>query len=252
MIDLDFNSKLRSKKDEGRFARFVRRLRRIPERPSEKELEKYVAKKLEEQLPQKPDPTKIPCKVDFAWKNHFYVVGKVKTDTGGKSFGGEIIYMPEEKEEKDKFRGELTVITPPDDKSLPDLTKDPRWLEYDHHIKLYQYYLDIALKANMFFYGITGGILAFIYNDEGKGVKFILALLLPILMSLSLAVVFLYGAYVGREVTYTIRVLKRQLGIKRAPDVQILSLTLTFFGVIFFGVSVALAIVLIFWKYVPI
>ncbi len=236
------------RENEGILSQLVRLLSLIPERPTEEKFCNYVSERLQEQLSQKPALDKIPLKVDFAWKNHFYVIGKIETDTGGKSFGGEIIYMPEEKEEKDKFRGKLTVITPPDAKSLPDLTKDPRWLEYDHHIKLYQYYLDIALKANMFFYGITGGILAFVYDKEGKGAKFILALLLPIIMSLSLAVVFLYGAYVGREVTYIIRVLKRQLGIKRAPDVQILSLALTFFGIIFFGVSIALVIVLIVWQ----
>jgi hypothetical protein len=63
-------------------------------------------------------------------------------------------------------------------------------------------------------------------------------------MSVSFAVVFLYGAYVGQEVTFIIRVLKRQLVIKRAPDVQILSLALLFFGVIFIVVFAALVIVL--------
>ena len=253
MTDLKFrlkpHVKLIPEKNEGIVSQIISLLPFVFERPSEKLFLDYVTTELQRQFPQEPALDEIPIKIDFTWKNRFYVVGKAKTKTEGKSsqgksFGGELIYMPEEKKDKDKFRGEITVRIPHDDKSPPDLTKDPRWLEYDHHIKLYQYYLDIALKANMFFYGITGGILAFIYKDVDKGSKFTLALLLPILMSFSFAVVFLYGAYVGREVTYTIRVLKRQLGIKRAPDVQILSLSLLFFGFIFIVVLVVLVIVL--------
>jgi hypothetical protein len=218
----------------------------VSERPDTEVFLSYVAKQLQIALPEISSPIDTPLKVDFSWQNHLYVVGKVKTKPEGTSFGGELIWMPEE-----GFRGRINIRTSPDAKSPPDLTKDPRWLEYDHHIKLYQYYLDIALKANMFFYGITGGILAFIYDDEGKGLKFILALLLPALMSLSFAVVFLYGAHRGREVTFTIRLLKHELGIKRAPDIQILSLTFLFFGFIFVIVFFALIVVIVGWRYVP-
>lgn len=242
-----FKFNLNEKTYESRLRKFMQRLRLVSKRPSKETFLEYVNGALQRQIPQEPAPIETPLKVDFAWKNHLYVVGKVKTEPEGKSFGGELIWMPEE----NNFRGRINVRTPPDDKPAPDLTKDPRWLEYDHHIKLYQYYLDIALKANMFFYGITGGILAFIYDDEGKGLKFILALLLPILMSFSFGVVFLYGAHRGREVTFTIRVLKRELRIKRAPDIQILSLTFLFFGFIFIVVFVALIIVIIGWRYIP-
>jgi hypothetical protein len=242
-----FNFRLKEKTYLSRFRKRMQRLPFVSERPDKKVLLEYVAGELQRQIPEKPAPTETPLKVDFSWKNHLYVVGKVKTGNKGKSFGGELIWMPEEKD----FRGALIIRTPDATKSPLDLTKDPRWLEYDHHIKLYQYYLDIALKANMFFYGITGGILAFIYDDDGKVLKFILALLLPVLMSFSFAVVFLYGAYKWREVTFTIRVLKRELGIKRAPDVQILSIAFLFFGCIFIIVFAALILVIIGWRFVP-
>jgi len=252
-IPSHFNFKPNDKTYKNSFRKVMQRLLLISKRPNEKVFLEHVEKQLLKQLPLNPLPKETPLKVDFSWKNHLYVVGKVKyadsegnIDTEGKSFGGELIWM----EEEGKFRGEINVRTPPDDKSPTDLTKDPRWLEYDHHIKLYQYHLDIALKANLFFYAITGGILAFIYDKEGHGLKFILALLLPILMSFSFAVVFLYGAYRWREVTFTIRILKRELGIKRAPDVQILSITLLFFGSIFIVVLLALLLVII-WRYVP-
>lgn len=250
-----FKFNLTDKTYKNSFRKVIQRLLLISNRPNEEAFLEHVEKQLLKQLPLNPFPKEIPLKVDFSWKNHLYVVGKVKyadsegnIDTGGKSFGGELIWM----EEEGKFRGEINVRIPPDAKSPTDLTKDPRWLEYDHHIKLYQYHLDIALKSNLFFYAITGGILAFIYDydKEGRGLQFILALLLPILMSFSFAAVFLYGAYRWREVTFTIRVLKHELGIKRAPDVQILSITLLFFGSIFIVVLLALLLVII-WRYVP-
>ena len=53
--------------------------------------------------------------------------------------------------------------------------KEPAlWDEYKLHIDLYKFYMDMALKANLFFYAIAGTILTVIYNptrlQQGSGV----------------------------------------------------------------------------------
>lgn len=245
-----FNFKMKPGTFNHRLRSSIQRVRTRYDRNREEAFLEYVAKQLHKKLQRLPvrTVTATPLKVDCVWKNHLYVMGKVLADPEEESirFGGDIIWMPVEK----KFRGEINLKLPTET-GTADLTKDPRWLEYDHHIKLYQHYLDMCLRSNLFFYGITGALLAFIYNHSRQGVKLIFALLLPIVMSLSIGIVYLYGAHRWREVTFTIRVLKNRIGIRRAPDVQILSLLLLFSGVLTIGVGVALAIALIAWRYIP-
>jgi hypothetical protein len=67
------------------------------------------------------------------------------------------------------------------------------WRDYAINTQLYQYYIDIPIKVNVMFYGITGGILSFcLTRDVGDYTKW--ALGLPFAMSLFFAVIFFKGS----------------------------------------------------------
>jgi hypothetical protein len=74
-----------------------------------------------------------------------------------------------------------------------EATREHLWKQYNVHVDLYKFYLDIGLKANAFFYAITGGILSF-YLAHSKEPLMKFALILPVAMSLVLAALFFYGA----------------------------------------------------------
>ena len=124
--------------------------------------------------------------------------------------------------------------------------------EYELHINLYQFYLNLGLSAIVFFYLLAGGIIAYLlahYNDstnikitfiniESRMLKF--SLLLPILLSGVFGWVFLYGARKWRQVMDTIKKLRAHLNNEKAPDIQILYWFLLVFGNKFFIVGLLL------------
>lgn len=67
------------------------------------------------------------------------------------------------------------------------------WNRYAMHIDLYQKYMDIVLKINLFYYGITGALLSFYFSADGNGKTIEYALLLPILFSLGLIGLFWFS-----------------------------------------------------------
>ena len=67
------------------------------------------------------------------------------------------------------------------------------WNRYEMHIDLYKKYIDIVLKINLFYYGITGALLSFYFTKNGNGSAIEYSLLLPILFSFSLIALFIFG-----------------------------------------------------------
>ncbi|MCA1623727.1 MAG: hypothetical protein LC768_08200 [Acidobacteria bacterium] len=111
---------------------------------------------------------------------------------------------------------------------LVEERRKEKWEEYKIHIELYKYYLDIFLKASLALLGITGGILTFYFNDKTGSSRLLKkALLLPFAFSLAYAGVYFYGAWLWCEVSITVELLRKQLGIERVPDIQILTVLLS-------------------------
>ena len=71
--------------------------------------------------------------------------------------------------------------------------KQLAWNRYAMHIDLYQKYMDIVLKINLFYYGITGALLSFYFSADGNGKTIEYALLLPIFFSLGLIGLFCFS-----------------------------------------------------------
>ncbi len=140
--------------------------------------------------------------------------------------------------------------------------RDLRREEYDRHIDLFQFYCGISLKANLYFYLITGGITSFYFSalsrsansTESSGLgplSFIeVSFLLPIFMSGVLGGVFFYGRHLWMEVVESIADIrddlsKDGLSIKKTPEVGLLASLLLIFGSLFFLVGCALTVLVV-------
>jgi hypothetical protein len=105
---------------------------------------------------------------------------------------------------------------------MPDETRQEHlWRQYNVHVDLYKYYLDMGLKANTFFYAITGGILSF-YLAHAQDSLMKYALVLPIVMSAALGVFFLYGANLLKLTRTDEERLLKELKLGVAVEVNVL------------------------------
>ena len=73
--------------------------------------------------------------------------------------------------------------------------------EYDTYVDLFKFYVDTTLKVTVWFYTVTGAILAFYFGkDNVKNLHTTVnALLLPTLLSMALSIVFYRGAVKPRK-----------------------------------------------------
>ena len=96
------------------------------------------------------------------------------------------------------------------------------WRQYALLVDLYKFYLDVVIKMNAFYYGVTGAILAYFFkNGSNPLVRY--ALVLPILFSIALALLFFYGAILMRVLRLDVFNIRDALGLATAPDLGVLS-----------------------------
>ena len=100
------------------------------------------------------------------------------------------------------------------------------------------------MKANTFFYAITGTILTYYFaNPQEPLIKY--ALLLPLVLSLILGLVFTYGARLSDLTRMDVADLSIELGLRTAPEYMLLTTVARVCALMFFGVAVAIVVVLI-------
>lgn len=118
--------------------------------------------------------------------------------------------------------------------------------KYISHYERYNAYMDIAFKANVFFYVVTGSILGFYLANSSKPyIK--IALLLPMLLGAVLGGIFLYGSRLWWKARKDIEDLENALIAKNLiippPDLHLLFWLLLIFGAIFLAVAASMLIV---------
>jgi hypothetical protein len=119
------------------------------------------------------------------------------------------------------------------------------WKDYEMCIDLHKAYLELALKLNVFYYAITGAILAFHFAKESPTVS-ILGVLLPLLLSFTLGVFFLFGAKLAFNLRENIILRANALGLNIYPEGIILVIVCVIFGAVMLSVGAALSAYLIF------
>jgi len=124
---------------------------------------------------------------------------------------------------------------------------DTLWKQYALNVDLYKFYMELTVKLNLFYYGITGAILSFYFSHPAS--PFVaLALGLPLLMSIMLAGIFFYGASLVPVLREDQFALRDKLGLAAAPDLGILTITLRGSGTLFGVVAIILMLFLVFGK----
>jgi len=123
------------------------------------------------------------------------------------------------------------------------MNNDILWKQYSLYIDLYRYYMDLSIKVNLFYYGITGAILSFYFTHTNTPlVK--LSLCLPILMSLVFSGIFFYGANLMPILSQDVFDIRDQLGLATAPDIGILTIVLRAFACLLLVVAISLGVLI--------
>lgn len=113
------------------------------------------------------------------------------------------------------------------------------WKQYELHVSLYQFYLELTLKVNAAFYAISGAIATYTLTHPVDGATRS-ALLVPAVLGLGLASVAIYGANIQRHTRDELVSIRDQLELETIPEIKILSclLWVSVFG--FLSVSAGL------------
>jgi hypothetical protein len=96
---------------------------------------------------------------------------------------------------------------------MSELTeKEILWRDLELSAKLYQFYVEATLKVNLFAYGITGGILSFCLTKPRSDYTH-WALILPLIMSVCLAVLFSYSSFLATNLRDDMLTTSEKLGL---------------------------------------
>lgn len=119
------------------------------------------------------------------------------------------------------------------------------WRQYSMAIELFKHYLKLAVEFNVFFYGITGGVVSYYFAHSTEPLMRY-ALLLPFAMSVFFGLFFIYGAYLMGYLRREVFDIRDALHLKTAPDLRVLSVFLIISAALMLCVAFCLG--LIMWR----
>ena len=123
------------------------------------------------------------------------------------------------------------------------MDKDLLWKQYSLYVDLYKFYMDLSIKINLFYYGITGAILSFYFsNHQAHLIRY--ALCFPVLMSVMFACIFFYAAHLMHVLREDLFNIRDKLGLETAPDLGVLTIVRRIFAIMFLGVAIGLGILI--------
>lgn len=114
------------------------------------------------------------------------------------------------------------------------------WRQYELNNQLYKGYLELVVKINTFYYAITGAILSFYFSRGAEDDLIKWSLLLPLVMSVALAMFFFFGALAARITRAETFALRDALKLQAAPEHAVLIVMLAIFGFLMVLISIAL------------
>ena len=120
------------------------------------------------------------------------------------------------------------------------MTQDEiNWKDFEMSVNLHKNYLDLVVKLNLFYYAITGAILSFHFTNEIQSVS-VIALILPILMSLLLGFFLIYASKLAWNLRGNIKKRAKKLNLQVYPEGIVLVIVCIIFGVIMLTVGLGL------------
>jgi hypothetical protein len=123
------------------------------------------------------------------------------------------------------------------------MDKEILWKQFVVYVDLYKFYMDLTIKINLFYYGITGAIVSFYFTHPHTPlIRY--ALCLPVLMALAFSGIFIYGAHLMPILRFDLFDIRDKLGLATAPDLGVLTLILRIFAILLLFVAVGLIILI--------
>ena len=104
------------------------------------------------------------------------------------------------------------------------------WQDFQMSVELHKFYVDFVVKISIFYYAVTGAILSFHFTKDSPSVS-VLALLLPIILSLSLGGFFIYSARLAMNLRLNIMLRAKELNLHVYPEGIVLVILCSIFGV---------------------
>lgn len=108
------------------------------------------------------------------------------------------------------------------------------WRQYQLNIDTYRGYLDLVLKMNGFYYAVTGAIVSYYFAHRAEELMK-LSLILPLIMSIALAVFFALGAFAARVTRNETFSLRDKLGLEATAEIAVL--------IVLLGISAGLMLI---------
>ena len=96
------------------------------------------------------------------------------------------------------------------------------WKQYELHVSLYRFYLELTLKVNAAFYAISGAVSTYTLTHQTNGAARV-ALLVPAVLGIGLALVASYGAIIQTQTRDELISIRDQLELETIPEIKILS-----------------------------
>jgi hypothetical protein len=112
--------------------------------------------------------------------------------------------------------------------------------QYEISIDLHKHYLKLALELNVFYYAITGALVSYFFAHRSEPLMQ-WTLLLPFLMSILFAALFIYGGIQQNVLRREVFQIRNALGFHSAPELLVLSVFLYIFATLMLAVAFALA-----------
>jgi hypothetical protein len=108
---------------------------------------------------------------------------------------------------------------------------------------LYKHYLKLTIELNVFYYAITGALVSYYFVHQDERLVH-LSLVLPLVMSILFAALFIYGGIQQRILRQEVFRIRDALNFHAAPDLLVLSVLLYIFSTLMLIVAVALGVLI--------
>ena len=119
--------------------------------------------------------------------------------------------------------------------------QDLLWKQYELHVSLYKFYLELTLKVNAAFYAISGAVASYVLTHQTV-VAAKAALLIPAVLGVGLAFVAAYGAVMQRYTRNELLAIRDTLKLETIPEIKVLAFLLWVSALGFAAVSVGLLV----------
>jgi hypothetical protein len=126
----------------------------------------------------------------------------------------------------------------------PHTTYDALWRRFEREVDLYKSYLDLALKASLFAFGITGAMASYVLKNESPSIL-VWSLLLPIILNAGFFLLFKGSVKASTQMIRDHHATCESLGTVRAFDMRPLPNLCRILSFMYLLVSLGLSVALL-------